>query len=120
MGLFDGTPLESLVQCTTCGAPVKECCCQFPHIGGAEEERDLDPTVQRISLKTERRARGKLVTVIKGVKGTPRQLQALLKSLKDQCGSGGTVADGVLELQGDQVERLRKWMGDQGYRIASK
>ncbi len=120
MGLFDGTPLENLVQCTTCGAPAKECRCPPPQMGDADDNQSLDPSGQRISLMTERRARGKLVTVIKGVKATPRQLQTLLKSLKDQCGTGGTVSGGALELQGDQVERLRKWMGGQGYRIANK
>jgi len=67
--------------------------------------------IVRVSRDTKGRG-GKCVTLIKGVPLDGTALAALGKTLKAACGSGGTVKDGVIEIQGDHcelvVERLKK------------
>lgn len=116
MGLFDGTPLEQVVTCTTCGALSKECVC--PEVDESQQPLQLDK--QRVQLRTEKRARGKLVTVVAGLNGRHEQLLQVLKNLKEVCGSGGSVAETHLELQGDHVARLRKWLAAQGAKVLAK
>lgn len=59
-----------------------------------------------IRLRLERRASGRLVTVVSGLPGQPAEAQELARALRRACHTGGTFRDGVLELQGDQRERL--------------
>jgi translation initiation factor 1 len=67
--------------------------------------------VVRVSRQTKGRA-GKSVTLIKGLALDPSALAVLGKQLRAACGSGGTVKDGVIEVQGDHchlvMEALRK------------
>ena len=59
---------------------------------------------------------GKTVTVIRGLELDPGGLKALLKKLKTRIGSGGTTRDGLIELQGDQVEIALDLLSKEGYR----
>ena len=59
---------------------------------------------------------GKTVTVIRGLELDAKGLKALLKTLKTRIGSGGTAKDGVIELQGDQVELALELLNADGYR----
>src|SRR5262245_14888279 len=59
-----------------------------------------------VRLRLERRASNRLMTVVTGLPGGETLLAALAKSLKAACGTGGTFKDGVLELQGDQREKV--------------
>ena len=59
---------------------------------------------------------GKTVTVIRGLELEPGGLKALLKKLKTRIGSGGTTKDGLIELQGDQVEIALDLLSKEGYR----
>ena len=59
---------------------------------------------------------GKTVTVIRGLELDPNELKALLKKLKTRIGSGGTAKDGLIELQGDQVELALELLTKEGYR----
>ena len=54
-----------------------------------------------IRLRLETRPGGRVVTVVLGLAGSEAELAALAKALKSECGTGGTVKDGVVELQGD-------------------
>lgn len=54
-----------------------------------------------IRLRLDRRASGRVVTVVTGLPGGTAQVAALARELKAACGAGGTVKDGALELQGD-------------------
>ncbi len=59
---------------------------------------------QRVRVQRTRAGKGgKLVTVITGLEIAEAETRALLKTLKNSCGTGGTLKDGVIELQGDQV-----------------
>jgi translation initiation factor 1 len=68
----------------------------------------------RVSLETKGRA-GKGVTVIKGLPLAAAELAALGKQLRAACGSGGTVKDGTLEIQGDHADRLVELLKAQGF-----
>jgi translation initiation factor 1 len=75
---------------------------------GGESERP--PTVapearatggKGIRLRLETRPGGRVVTLVLGLAGTEADLAAMAKALKSECGTGGTVKDGIVELQGD-------------------
>ena len=70
----------------------------------------------RIARDRKRRA-GKTVTVISGLRHDPATLERLLKTLKQQCGAGGAVKDGELEIQGDHRERVASVLASLGYKI---
>ena len=61
--------------------------------------------VVRVSRETKGRG-GKAVTLVKGITLADKDLDALGKQLKAACGSGGTVKDGVIEVQGDHIDRI--------------
>ena len=61
--------------------------------------------IVRVGRQTKGR-KGKGVTTVTGVPLAGKELQALAKDLKQRCGSGGTVRDGVIEIQGDHRDAL--------------
>jgi translation initiation factor 1 len=69
----------------------------------------------RIERDRKRRA-GKTVTVVSGLRHDPATLEALLKKLKQQCGAGGTLKDGEIEIQGDHRERIAAALAAMGYK----
>lgn len=108
----NGKPGSSLVystetgrMCPECGQPVAHCSChQVKSIPASDG-------IVRVSLDTKGR-RGKGVTVVKGAPLDAVALADLGKQLKTACGSGGTVKDGIIEVQGDHrelvIDRLAK------------
>lgn len=80
--------------CPDCRRPVVECRCR------AHAEAPRGDGVVRVGRETKGR-KGGGVTIITGVPLGGAELQQLAKALKQRCGSGGTVKDGVIELQGD-------------------
>jgi translation initiation factor 1 len=74
-----------------------------------------DGTV-RVSRETKGRG-GKAVTLVKGVALDAAGLAALGKQLKAACGTGGTVKDGVIEIQGDHIERVMAALIAQGHKV---
>lgn len=70
----------------------------------------------RVSLETKGRA-GKGVTLVKGLSLDAVALLALAKQLRTDCGSGGTVKDDVIEVQGDHVQRLMTLLQNQGLMV---
>ena len=78
---------------------------------------DLPPQQQDIRIQTTRSGRkGKTVTVLTGFQHKPESLAKLLKKLKSQCGSGGTVKDQNLEIQGDHKQKLLETLNKLGYK----
>jgi translation initiation factor 1 len=59
---------------------------------------------------------GKQVTVISGLEGPEAELKALLKQLKAKAGSGGTLKDSLIELQGDQLGLALDLLSQAGFR----
>ena len=85
--------------CPGCRRPIAECVC------GRSETAALAAGPVRVSRETKGRG-GKSVTLVKGLALDPDALAALGKRLKAACGSGGTVKDGVIEVQGDHCDRV--------------
>jgi translation initiation factor 1 len=70
----------------------------------------------RVSRESKGRG-GKVVTLVKGLALGDAELTVFAKQLKAACGSGGSVKDGVIEVQGDHVERLVGVLQTHGYRV---
>ncbi|PZF73038.1 translation initiation factor [Taibaiella soli] len=68
----------------------------------------------RVKLDTKQRA-GKVVTLVDGFVGTAEDLDALGKQLKTKCGTGGSVKDGFIIIQGDYRAKILGWLKEWGY-----
>ena len=101
---------ESGRMCPDCREPIAQCICK------QALARPAGDGIVRVSRETKGRA-GKGVTLVKGVPLIDAELTALGKELKAACGSGGTVKDGVIEVQGDHVERVMALLVAKGYRV---
>lgn len=74
------------------------------------------PPKVTVKLRIETKGRGgKTVTVVDGLPRNGAFLDALAKDLKKACGTGGTVQERSLELQGDRRERLRELLSAKGF-----
>jgi len=79
---------------------------------------DLPPAQQSLRVQVTRSGRkGKTVTVITGFQTSQEILNQLLKQLKTQCGSGGTVKEQILELQGTHKEKVVQILTQLGYQV---
>ncbi len=96
--------------CPTCARPIAECVCKKKK---AIPEGD---GVVRVGRETKGR-KGKGVTVITGVPLHETELKELAKQLKARCGAGGTVKDGVIEIQGDHREVLLEELRKRGWKV---
>lgn len=72
--------------------------------------------VVRVSRETKGRG-GKTVALVRGLQLEATTLAAVGKRLRTTCGSGGTVKDGVVEVQGDHVERVIERLTIEGYKV---
>lgn len=83
-----------------------------------EEQETLLPEKQilRIRLDTKQRA-GKVVTLIEGFVGTLADLEQLGKTVKTKCGTGGSVKDGQILIQGDYKKRATEILTQLRYKI---
>lgn len=114
MRLFEGTPWDRPPRCERCGDLEQDCRC--PPAPPAPRNT-VPPEKQTAKVQIEKRARGKLVTVVRGLAASDNDLPTLLKQLKDKCGAGGTVKEDSLELQGEHRERVAKLLQEMGYRV---
>ena len=72
--------------------------------------------VVRVRRETKGRG-GKTVTSVSGVLLDSDELKTLAKKLKNRCGCGGSVKDGVIEIQGDKAELLVELLTLEGFRV---
>jgi protein-tyrosine phosphatase len=86
-----------------------------PVVAKEEMPKKTAPVV-RLGRETKGR-RGKGVTTVSDVPLDEAGLLELATKLKDRCGTGGTVKDGVIEIQGDQRVRLAAVLGGMGYKV---
>jgi translation initiation factor 1 len=95
--------------CPTCGKGKDACICS----------NDMMPEgdgIVRIQRETKGR-KGKGVTLLVGILLAPAELKKLAKELKQKCGVGGAVKDGVIEIQGDVRDQLFEEMKQRGYQV---
>lgn len=86
-----------------------------------EASEPVEPGTQLLYVSLDRRQRaGKSVTLIEGFSGPEDQLEALGKALKTRCGTGGSVKDGCILIQGDVREKAIAFLSSQGYKTKRK
>jgi translation initiation factor 1 len=98
---------ESGRMCPDCRQPVSSCSCKA-------KTAPVGDGVVRVSRQTKGRG-GKSVTLVKGLALDAVALALLGKQLRTACGSGGTVKDGVIEVQGDHCERIMEELRKHGH-----
>lgn len=111
MRLFEGTVFDRPPECQRCGRAESDCNC--PTVTA----QNTAPQLQTAKLSIEKRKRGKLVTVIRGLIDSNGNLNELAGKLKSACGAGGTCSDNIIEIQGDHLKRLHDLLREYGYRI---
>jgi translation initiation factor 1 len=95
--------------CPDCRQPLSGCACKA-------RAAPIGDGVVRVSRQTKGRG-GKVVTLVKGVALDAIALAALGKQLRTACGSGGTVKDGVIEIQGDHCELVIQTLRKHGHQV---
>lgn len=89
----------------------------------ANEEHNINLPAgeQKIIIRLDKKHRaGKAVTLLEGFSGTYAEREDIGKKLKTFCGTGGSVKDGEIIIQGDQREKVFQWMIKHGYKMAKK
>lgn len=78
----------------------------------------LLPQQQTAYLHRDAKGRGgKVVSLVKNLTLAEADLAALSRQIKQACGSGGTVKDGVIEIQGDHREKIAEVLRKMGYKV---
>lgn len=95
--------------CPDCGKPLADCICKT----AAKAKPAGDGNV-KVSRESKGRG-GKTVTLVKGLALDATALALLGKQLRGACGSGGTVKDGVIEIQGDHCDLVMEALKKQGH-----
>ena len=99
--------------CPDCRQPLSACTCRAQAKAAAIPQGD---GIARVSRETKGRG-GKTTTVVRGLPLDAEALAALGKRLRTACGAGGTAKDGVLEVQGDHVQRVMDWLTQDGWSV---
>lgn len=94
--------------CAACRQPLAACVCAL------RPAAPVGDGAVRVGRETKGRG-GKTVTLVRGLALDADALAALGKRLRAACGSGGTVRDGVLEVQGDHVQRVIELLRAEGF-----
>lgn len=92
--------------CKKCGLPTDVCIC-----------KEIAKEQQVVKVFTLRKKFGKIVTVIEGINEKEVDLKALSKELKSKFACGGTVKDGCIRLQGNNMQLAKKTLQDMGYSL---
>ncbi len=84
----------------------------------ARKVKSLPPGEQTAYLHRDSKGRGgKVVTIVKKLVLSDEDLKELAKKLKQACGTGGTVKDGEIEIQGEHRERIAEELARMGYKV---
>jgi translation initiation factor 1 len=102
--------------CPVCRQPMTQCQCLSAAQAKVAAVQAASDGVVRVQRESKGRG-GKSVTLVKGLVMDATQLTQLAKQLKAACGSGGTVKDGVIEVQGDHIETVMAALVKQGHRV---
>ncbi len=98
--------------CPDCGKPKNDCTCR------KKPPPPPGDGVVRVGRETKGR-KGKSVSIVSGIPLEDKALVQLARRLKSRCGSGGTVKDGVIEIQGDHRDLLVEELKKEGFSAKS-
>jgi translation initiation factor 1 len=101
-------------RCSYCRRKLEACVCPNPGAGG--NQAPGGDSIVRVWRDRKGRG-GKTVTVVKGLVASRERLQEIATTLKRHCGTGGTVSEGNLEIQGDHREKVAARLTELGYRV---
>ncbi|MBW2995567.1 translation initiation factor [Candidatus Woesearchaeota archaeon] len=90
--------------CPKCGLPKELCVCE-----------SIAKETQKITIRTERRAFGKINTILEGFDTTEIQLSDVAKQLKSKLACGGTVKGNTIELQGEHRRKVKEVLIQMGF-----
>jgi translation initiation factor 1 len=98
--------------CPKCQKPLLKCSCKKKH-ARSQTNIKIDGTI-RVQREVKGR-KGKTVTTVTGFQITADELKGLATQLKRRCGTGGSVKDGVIIIQGDHRDTLITELKKQGF-----
>jgi translation initiation factor 1 len=81
--------------CPKCGLPLQACVCE-----------EIAKTEQRIKIETDKRRYGKIITLVTGL-SKDVDIKSIAKQLKSELACGGTVKNGIVEMQGDHAKKVK-------------
>jgi len=113
MGLLAGTKFDRPPHCERCEKPETDCKC--PPIEAPAVKRPTGSRSVRVGI--EKRKHGRMMTVVRDLNPDRDDLPALLTKLKSACGAGGTITEGLLEIQGAHPERVSGELLKLGYKV---
>lgn len=111
MGLLSGTKWDRAPHCDRCDLPESECKC--PPI----ETPKKPPQKQPLRVGVEKRKHGRTMTVVRDLIPEDNDLPAILQSLKNACGAGGTIDEGNVEVQGSHPDRVKSELQKMGFKV---
>ena len=86
-----------------------------------EQTVSLLPAEQKLKVRLETKHRaGKAVTLLEGFSGSNTEKEEIGKKLKTFCGTGGSVKDGEILIQGDNRDKALQWLLKNGYKNSKK
>lgn len=81
------------------------------------EQETLPPAQQKLIIRLETKQRGgKKATLIRGFVGRSEDLQDLARKLKAHCGTGGSVVEGEILIQGELLQKVKAYLQSAGYK----
>lgn len=95
--------------CPVCNKPISNCICN-------QKQMPAGDGIVRVSRETKGR-KGKGVTLISGVPLPHQELTELAKKLKKICGVGGSIKEGIIEIQGDKRDLLMEQLQKMGWTV---
>lgn len=95
--------------CPDCRNPIDQCSCNQPQLPAG------DGTI-KVSRESKGRG-GKVVTLVSGVPLIGDALKTLAKELKQKCGVGGALKDGIIEIQGEQRDLIVSELTKRGFKV---
>ncbi len=97
--------------CPKCGKAIAGCVCKKSTVVTGSKDGV-------VRLRLERKGRGgKTVTIIEGIAGSEDLLKELAKELKRSCGVGGSVKNGLIEIQGDVRDPVKDKLESKGFKV---